>query len=420
MMKRVGWVSVLTLALLFAGAPASVAQGAMQGDAGPPGVETEVATGAMIEEIANADEASIDEYLERSAATGALIDRAAVRSYTTPAGVLVHATADVEVLEVVTEVTTGDDGDGSYEETSIAVETAEVEAAPIADDAADDAPADDDGLSTHAPGTTDDASGLDTDADVPAPPGDSGAADAGLTTDEPAADTASEPAPAADPLAGADLDVRVPEGPGSQISLVGLATNRCQFYRASYNSGSDKYKNTMHACYSRYRVDGGNGTRSLGQADDDGSNWRDFYTLRRWATITPNQDIFQDYFVRGGEVEATPTSHTTGSLNSGLIDWAPKSGACGGTATFSFAGVGLPVSVPVCSSGTDINLGNSNGYFRSKYSCTVCGGGTRAVGFHIAVEITQGHSSANWTYRNKASFRKNLSTTTASIDASQK
>ena len=211
-----------------------------------------------------------------------------------------------------------------------------------------------------------------------------------------------------------EVEVALPQGVGSALTLRYME-NQCYMGRASWDSSHDNYYNTIYWCWTKYRLDGGNGVKAYGSWDDDGSRWEDFYSYKRYATVQPNQRPLRDFFIREAHVFSWPTYNTRVSRRSRLMDWEPTGKNCAGDDRLTIStvtGVGVSLS---CSSGTDISFTSSDGRFKHRYSCSVCGGGTRYVGFQIAVKVKQG-TTPYWIDDNYASFRQNFTTNTGIID----
>lgn len=203
--------------------------------------------------------------------------------------------------------------------------------------------------------------------------------------------------------------VNVPLGPGS-ISLEGMTGNMC------FTARGNRFHNIMNWCYNKRFVDGGDGRKSFGLSDDDGSNTEDFYAYRRWATTQPDLTPIRDYSVMETHVFSWPTWNTRFHRNSRTLDWTPTNGSCGTDGTFSVSGVGLSWSTPTCSSGTDISMTHTDGRMKHYYTCNICSGGTKNVGFHIGVAVRQG-TIPYWHDDNYAAFRQTFTWTWDYIDS---
>ncbi len=193
--------------------------------------------------------------------------------------------------------------------------------------------------------------------------------------------------------------VSTPVGPGSAVSLKEMSAPRCSTTRGS------RWYNYINWCYQKFFADGGNWRRPYNTSDDDGSKTRDFYSYKRYATAYPDKTPYRDYAVMEAHVFSWPTHNTWRYRGIRTLDWSPTNGNCATDANFTMAAGGLSWNPPVCIASTDISMTKLDGRMKHYYKCSVCGEGTKKVGFIIGVEVWQGNIPY-WYDDNYAAFRQ--------------
>jgi hypothetical protein len=201
-------------------------------------------------------------------------------------------------------------------------------------------------------------------------------------------------------------DTELPLGPGS-MSIKFLNQAPCAFL---YGDDTGNY---IAACETVGYQDNGDGRHSYGVADDDGSRHYDWFTYHQWGTIHPS-DSGLDWIITSGKKTSYITGATISAGDPGTTDYAPNASSCDGALTmgvdfvFNFEG-------SLCVDGTEIFHPDGYGSMGQKLNIgLVAPDNSKALNYRIAIRIKQG-VKPDWYTVNKATFRKQFSTSTNSI-----
>jgi hypothetical protein len=213
------------------------------------------------------------------------------------------------------------------------------------------------------------------------------------------------------------MDTNTPPNQGDGDPLpVGPGSLGVRFYPSepcSFLYGSDR-GNYMTACETLGYLDGGDGRRFYGAADDDGSRYYDWFTYHQWGTVHPS-DSGLDWIITSGSKKSMITATSINSGSPGVTDYAPNSSSCDGALTMG-AGFVFNFSGELCSSGTEIDFPDSSGSFSQKLNIGfLAPDNSKGLNYRVAIRIKQ-HILPAWYTINKATFRKQFSTSTNSIN----
>lgn len=199
----------------------------------------------------------------------------------------------------------------------------------------------------------------------------------------------------------------LPLGPGS------LGLNFYDQVPCATLYGSDR-GNWISACETLGYLDDGDGRHKYGVADDDGSSKYDWFAYHQWGTVRPS-DSGADWIITKGRKTSYINGASIANGDPGYTDYAPNASTCDGALTigmdfvFNFKGT-------LCTSGTEIEMPDAHGSFGQHLNIgTPAPVDSKPLDYRIAVRIKQG-VKPDWYTVNIASFRKQLTTTTETIN----